>query len=629
MNRTPPLKHLSLLFLIVITGYLFTLNPALFRNDSPETIVGCMTLGVTHPPGYPLFNLLGRLFYLHIGNPAFSYNFLAALLGTLGCCLLYANVWLLIENAASEDSLPAHSQNTAAFTAALCLAFSQGYWGNAITAKGAIYILQVVLELALFFTWQLFSQNPSIKHTAILFFWFSLGLTNHWPTIFLLLPALVLTLAIQKNAQTKIEYSKILLNITIIAITLSLYLYLPLRAINYPPINFDNPFNWRNFTTVICRTEYTKIEFTGNTPSAFATTIGPKAAYISNHLLTEFMVFAYFLALLGTVWLFRKNQKAALFLVFVLFFTIASSLIYLNVEPIEYWHMDDHLLSSNWILAILTGLGAHYMLRSFEGVHIFKHRLTLVFVLFIGPFVFWNNLKNNDQKHRFLYYGYGITTLQTMPANTLFFAESDYDYFSLLYLKNVLHKRPDTHLFSMPFLSKPDEERTLKRTEPLVAANLDTDVFKSLESENQAKNPIVTMFPNGSFSKEYLKDFQKLTIHPLGLAVLISTPGLNPGKEASYRSLTDFWVHYAEPSVKDPRQEEALLRQTCALPYLNEAYFMKIEWQATTWTPTKDPTQLEKIQNLYATAALLYGASDNQREAFKALFNANSWLNKN
>ena len=42
-------------------AYLLTLSPTVPLEDGGEMIRAAFTLGVTHPPGYPLYTLLGRL----------------------------------------------------------------------------------------------------------------------------------------------------------------------------------------------------------------------------------------------------------------------------------------------------------------------------------------------------------------------------------------------------------------------------------------------------------------------------------------------------------------------------------------------------------------------------------------
>ena len=59
-------------------------------GDSGELITVCHTLGVAHPPGYPLFTLLGFLFdrLLPFGEPAFRVNLLSAVAGAASIFLL-------------------------------------------------------------------------------------------------------------------------------------------------------------------------------------------------------------------------------------------------------------------------------------------------------------------------------------------------------------------------------------------------------------------------------------------------------------------------------------------------------------------------------------------------------------
>jgi hypothetical protein len=635
MIQYPPLKLLVLVFLVSICGYLATLNPALFRNDSPETITGCLTLGVTHPPGYPLFNLLGKLCYWPIGNPAFSYNFFASVLGSVGACLLCINLWILLSTPFQENRTDFlwSTKALASFAASTALAFSNGYWGNSIAAKGGVYVFQIILELA--FLWILQANTVSKKggtsKPIIVFFIFMLGFINHWPTEVLLVPALVVYLLAEKFPianQTK-ALKTMIVAAALAILTLSLYLYLPIRASHYPPINFNTPKNIAGFCITIFRTEYSKSEFMGFSTNPIQTEAWQKAGYISDHLLGEFSVLSYPFIFGGIFWLFKKNRATLLFILILFLTTIVANIFYLKVEPIEYWHMDDHLLSSNWLFSLLLGSGIFGTFELFRSLPKSLHRKTSVgaclLVLFMTIGTFAGNWRLNDQKSQFLYFGYGLTTLRSMPQNTLFFAESDYDYFSLLYLKTILHKRQDTHLVLMPFLLKPHEEETLKQTDPTIGAAIGPSVFRDLIIKNQDSHPIMTMFPNGSFSKEYVENFKRLTINPSGLAVLISASNSKPDNELNYSTLIDFWGQYADSTRHKTLGVESLLRQTCALPYSNEAYFesLKIKPQSE----TKQVYNSEQVRTFYLMAERLYASAGNEAEANKAWFKA--WLLEN
>jgi hypothetical protein len=64
-----------LALLAVFQFYLGCMYPAYNNDDSPETIASESTLGIAHPPGYPLVTMLGKISSLALpGSPAFRDN---------------------------------------------------------------------------------------------------------------------------------------------------------------------------------------------------------------------------------------------------------------------------------------------------------------------------------------------------------------------------------------------------------------------------------------------------------------------------------------------------------------------------------------------------------------------------
>src|SRR5436309_4653029 len=77
----------------VFVLYLLTLAPTTAMWDTSEYITAAYTLGLPHPPGNPLFVLIGRVFaILPIANTvALRINVLAAI-----CSAVSAGMWFLI-----------------------------------------------------------------------------------------------------------------------------------------------------------------------------------------------------------------------------------------------------------------------------------------------------------------------------------------------------------------------------------------------------------------------------------------------------------------------------------------------------------------------------------------------------
>ncbi|MBN1383999.1 MAG: DUF2723 domain-containing protein, partial [Elusimicrobia bacterium] len=78
-------------FLLSFAVYLATLCPTVYVGDSGEFATAAYTLGITHPPGYPLYVILGKIFTIIIpfGNIAYRVNLMSAFFGALTCALVY------------------------------------------------------------------------------------------------------------------------------------------------------------------------------------------------------------------------------------------------------------------------------------------------------------------------------------------------------------------------------------------------------------------------------------------------------------------------------------------------------------------------------------------------------------
>ena len=581
----PPGWWSPLLFLTVLAVYVHTLNPSLFRNDSPETITACITLGVSHPPGYPLYSLLGHILAMvvPVGNPAMTLNFFSALLGALGACLLAANLWLMLGEAAQPYRI------ATALAGALAFAFSKSYWSASLAAKGGIYVLQVDLELAFFYFLQLHFFEPSAgtkseggprRPLAWLVFLFTIGLTNHWPTQLLTLPALG-TLALVKACpgirMPRKPTAKSLIQTSVFALlVLSLYLYLPLRANQAPTLNFGMPSNWHRFLDCLFRMDYSKIETMASaTPQEFSA-LGAKALYLSDHFLNEFNSLFLLLAVLGLWGLLKKGrERLVLFLLTLLLTTLVVNVFYLRVIPIEFWHLDDHTLSLNWVLGILGGCGAGESLERLGKLRFFKNRIVLrtaaclLVVAFFPVLLFLKHRDVDDQSREFLYWGYGMTGLESMDKNARYFAETDYDYFSILYLQKVEHHRPDVGLKMTTFLAKDDWK------------HLAREVSSGL---SPVGHPIYCAFPNGDFINSYLKNAKAASFRPAGtITEFMPSEALKNKGPAFQQQLEEFWERHLKPEQRSSNPIDGLLLELCAHPYLNTANYLKFRGDLRAW----------------------------------------------
>ena len=155
-----------LAFLIPATVYLITLNPTVPFWDAGEFIAVSYILGIPHPPGTPLYVLLGRVATLiPWATVAQRVNGLSALASALAVLLTYLTALRLIRAAqgrgpgatrapegdavrAAREPREEWMAQAGAVMTALMLAFSDNFWENAIEAE--VYSLMSLAQILVF-----------------------------------------------------------------------------------------------------------------------------------------------------------------------------------------------------------------------------------------------------------------------------------------------------------------------------------------------------------------------------------------------------------------------------------------------------------------------------------------------
>ena len=135
----PPYLLAVLASLAVLAGYVFTLAPTVTFWDAGEFIAAVHILGIPHPPGTPLFILLGRVadLLLPFQHTAYKTNLMTALFSAAGAGFLFLFVHqALSRGAAGMDEAGARVFRVGgAFAAALCAAFAFTVWQNSVETE--------------------------------------------------------------------------------------------------------------------------------------------------------------------------------------------------------------------------------------------------------------------------------------------------------------------------------------------------------------------------------------------------------------------------------------------------------------------------------------------------------------
>jgi len=205
--------------------YLLTIAPSVQGFDSAELTVGAYDLGFIHPPGYPLYLIIGHLFTkIPLANVGFRVNLMSAFFASLSCFVLFI---LLIRQ---TGNFPA------AFVSTILLATSPAYWSQSIRAE--VYTLHVfIITCALFVFYQALKEQ-SQKGYLLFYLLLGFGLGNHPTTILLWFSALISTIWLPG----KLRKLTIPANLTAITLVGFQYLYFPWRSNANLEVDYIRPY---------------------------------------------------------------------------------------------------------------------------------------------------------------------------------------------------------------------------------------------------------------------------------------------------------------------------------------------------------------------------------------------------
>lgn len=161
-------------FVISLVVYLMTVQPVVPFWDCGEFSAASIWQQVPHPPGAPLFLMLGKLFHTIIpfGDPGWRLNLVAVVSSAFTVWFLYLIAVKVIENLRSEktetlgDALAVYGS---AFVGAMALTFSDTFWFNSVESEVyATSSLFVGLIIYLMMRWNEKADDPGHEKYLLL-----------------------------------------------------------------------------------------------------------------------------------------------------------------------------------------------------------------------------------------------------------------------------------------------------------------------------------------------------------------------------------------------------------------------------------------------------------------------------
>jgi hypothetical protein len=255
-----------ILFTTIAVIYVITCAPSITGEDSASFHLALSNFGINHPPGYPLYTILGSLFV-----KTFSF-----ILPTPFLTNFFSSLWAILSLFVLNNIIKSFKVSSLArVISVLTAAFSVGFWSQSNVAE--VYTMNVFLTLLAISIFLPLAndirEDKSLKEIDKKGFLFSfitgLGLSHHYPLLLVsLAPLIVYNLIVLPKPKLR-EYlirSRFLLNIAFLALGLLPYVYIFIRALyTNPDYVFGNLYNIGDVFHHISRENYSVLEFQKST----------------------------------------------------------------------------------------------------------------------------------------------------------------------------------------------------------------------------------------------------------------------------------------------------------------------------------------------------------------------------
>ena len=478
----------------VLIVYNFTLAPSVIQIDSGELASVQKLLGIAHPTGYPLFTMLGY-FFLQLpifSSDIFQANFLAAIYCSISVGL-FSKFLFEIFLISKVNSLPETTIKLIIISSSIVLGLSTTFWFQSTSVE--VYSLHLVLIISTLFLFVKAFRNDDAKFWYLFAYFFGISLSNHMTSI-LIIPAAVY-LYFKKNSFNKNSFlfGARLALITVIS-AMIVYLYLPIRAMQEPILNWGNPIDFERFWRHFTGAQYQVWIFSSLEASK------KQLSYFIQNLTNEFFYIIYLPIIFGIVSLF-KISKTVLF--FTLLLTFSTILYSINYDIVD---IDSYFLLTYISFIVFFFFGIIRILAFSKNPTINVILMTIILIIFPALQLTMNHDKV-DQSDNFIFEDYTKASLNSLPANSILFSyQWDYLISPSYYFQFVENYRRDVTIVDKELLRRSWYFDQLNNVDNSLLSGLNNEVKSFLDALKPFEQ-------GGNFNPQVLEHYYRLILQKL------------------------------------------------------------------------------------------------------------------
>ncbi len=492
--------------LIALITYIMTLAPSVSFWDSGEYLTCSWVAGVPHPPGVPLFVLLGRfstILFSFIPAVAARVNLLCAISGASTVAILTR----LVQRWGNRISYSPAWYRPMSVLSGLITAFSYTLWRNSnATETYATALLLTFIIMWAFDCWiEKYAERKHVKgkkdhggwgearYLLLISYLLILAIANHGSVPFVTGPPILLMYliyAFRKKTDIWKRSWFILTILGLVVLAFSVHLYMPLRAVQDPEVNERDSEHWTDFQKAFTREQYGHtsilerkgpfvdqmklyLEYlswqSGRVDDGWNRYLGNSAGSAASMVMKIVLIFG---AIYGLVVLGIKKPKLLLYL--GLMFLMSSVLFIFFILNFktgpegtllgEVRERDYFFGASFALFAIFSGIGLVSVFKDF-----LSGRSRLVWVTMLIPMIsFGVNYYRCDRSESYFAHDYGINLLESCPPNAVLITNGDNDTFPLWFAQGVLGVRRDVIVSNLSLMNTEWYVHQLVERDPLL-----------------------------------------------------------------------------------------------------------------------------------------------------------------
>lgn len=417
--------HAAGVALLLFALYAATAPRTVALEDDSLFVLSSYFLGIEHPPGYPLFTLIGHVFSgLPFGRMAYRVHLASALFGALSCGMLW-----MCARALSLGRLPA-------YLAAFALGMSPVFWSQAIIAE--VYTLNTFFLLVLLYLGLRAEHDPRVLPWMALLF--GLSLSNHYPLMLLAAPGFAVLLWPLRAELLR----RLGVLVLLVVAGLLPYAWLVRRSWMALPISFSGELE--TITEVlffISRAGYAGVD---HSITAGWLDRVRYFTFVGGQLFVQFAVVGTLLAAAGFAAQWRmlgRRVAASLTVVFLMTSLVLVLLLGFDYDVFRKHMFHVYPLPAYAVFALWVGVGFTWLVERYA----LRPRPALAAAAGAAAVMLAAGSYDNLRADHEWAARYAQTVLKVLPKDAIVFGQGDADLAPIAYFHMVENWRPDITLF--------------------------------------------------------------------------------------------------------------------------------------------------------------------------------------